>query len=288
MTGPHRTARRLIREAEALLNERGVDSPGLSAQLLMAAVLDLTRPELFLGADRELSTKEETRFGEFVARRGQGEPLAYILGEKEFYGLAFFVTPHVLIPRPETELLIDRALTLFDPAAPLRFADLGTGSGCLAVTLAVHFPRATGVALDISPGALATARDNAIRHGVLERLAFLEGDFSRLLDQGDPFDLIISNPPYVTELEMRDLSHEVAGFEPHGALASGADGLDDIRTVAAVAREMLRPGGVLLMEMGWTQGQAVQALLTSPPLSFASVAILQDLASLDRAAEARA
>jgi len=288
MTGSGGTVRQLVSEAEALLTERGVDSPRLSAQLLMAAVLGLERPELILSADRILSSDEAARFRAFAARRSQGEPLAYILGEKEFYGLAFAVNPHVLIPRPETELIVDRALALFDLAAPLRFADLGTGSGCLAVTIAVHFPKAVGVALDISPGALATARENARRHGVSERLTFLEGDFSLLGAQDGPFDLIVSNPPYVTESEMRELSHEVAVFEPHGALASGPDGLLDINKVAAIARETLRPGGVLLMEMGWTQGPAAHELLTSPPVSFASAAILKDLAGLDRVAEARA
>lgn len=282
------TVRAILGEAGALLAERGVDSPRLSAQLLMAAVLGLGRPELILSANRILTPVEEERFRDLAARRGQGEPLAYILGEKEFYGLCFAVNRNVLIPRPETELLVDRSLTLFDPAAPLRFADLGTGSGCLAVTIAAHFPKATGVALDISPGALATARKNAQRHGVSDRLEFLESDFSLLRKDPGPFDLIVSNPPYVTEAQMRDLSHEVADFEPRGALASGPDGLDAIRTVAAVAREKLRPGGVLLMEMGWTQGPAAQKLLSSPPLSFTSVAILKDLASLDRVAEARA
>ncbi len=288
MPGRHPTLRDILTAARTEFSARAVDSPRLCAEVLLAHVLGLDRTGLLLRMNDPMPEEAAARFEALAARRATGEPLAYILGEREFYGLDFAVTRATLIPRPETELVIDRALELFSRQAPLRFADLGTGSGCLAVTLAVHFPNASGVAVDLSAAALAVARENAVRHGVADRLEFLEGDFSRLDETAGAYDLIVSNPPYVTEAEMGELSREVADFEPHGALVSGPEGLDAIRAVAAIARRKLAPGGIFLMEMGCGQGEAVRNLLESPPLSFEGVTIHKDLAGLDRMAEGRA
>jgi release factor glutamine methyltransferase len=212
-----------------------------------------------------------------MARRAAREPVAYIVGVQEFWSRDFTVTPAVLIPRPETELIIEAAQSLVFSTA----ADIGTGSGCLAITLAAEFPRARVVATDISPAALAVARANAERHGVAGRIAFHE---TRYLEGiAGPFDLIVSNPPYVTDADYGGLAPEVRDAEPRSALTAGADGLDDIREVLRHAGAMLVPGGRLLMEMGHEQAAAVTALVASHP-SLRLVEIRSDLQRIPRMA----
>jgi release factor glutamine methyltransferase len=285
----HPTVRDILAKSEDYLTGRGVDSPRLSAQMLLAHVLGLERLGLFLDMDRPLAEPELARCRELVVRRGRGEPAAYLVGEREFYGLAFVVGPDVLIPRPETEGIIERAEELFPSDARLRFADLGTGSGCLAVTLAVRFPEATGVALDKSPKALAVARENARRHGVSERIEFVCGDFSALSARGESFGLVVANPPYVSQAEYVAASREVAGFEPKSALVpesdapGGATGCECFPVLARVARQCLEPGGVMLMEMGCTQAAAAREAFAG----CAAAEVRRDLAGLDRLLEAR-
>jgi len=283
------TVRDILAKSEAYLSDKGVDSPRLSAQMLVAHVLGLERLGLFLDMDRPLSESELARCRDLVARRGRGEPAAYLVGEREFYGLDFAVTPDVLIPRPETEGIIERARALFPRDADMRFADLGTGSGCLAVTLAVHFPACTGVAVDKSAAALAVARENARRHGVEARLEFVCGDFSALCDRPGRFGLVVSNPPYVSEAEYDGLSPEVAGFEPKSALVpesdapGGATGCECFPVLARVVRECLLPDGAFLMEMGCAQADAAKRAFAG----FAGVTVHRDLAGLDRLLEVR-
>jgi len=283
------TVRDILHKSSAFLAERGVDSPSLSAQLLLGKALGLTRLDLLLQSDRPLAEPELAKARDLVRRRGQGEPVAYILGEKEFYGLAFAVTPACLIPRPETEHIVEEAEARFPREGELAFADLGTGSGCLAVALAVRFPQARGLAVDLSAEALDVARANADRHGVGERLCFAQGDFADLAGLGvEPgsLDCIAANPPYVSAAEYVEVSPEVRNFEPKGALTPGPTGLEAIVALAPAARAALKPGGLLLLEMGWTQAAAVRGILESA--GFAEVRIRKDLASRDRVAVARA
>lgn len=278
------TVREILQKTEIYLREKNVDSPRLSAQMILAHGLGLDRMGLFLDMDRPLQASELDAVRPLAARRGRGEPVAYILGEREFFSLAFEVTPDVLIPRPETELIVEEAIRLFPGDAEMAMADLGTGSGCLAVTLATRFPSARVTALDQSPGALVVARRNAARHNVAERMEFLEATFSELPPVSGGYGLIVSNPPYVSQEEYDTLSPEVASFEPKSALVPvpGQDGLEAYPVVVAVAFKRLAPGGVLMLEIGWKQGQDVKHLLEATEFGFEGVAVLPDLAGLDR------
>jgi len=260
----------------------GVDSPRLSAELLVAHALDCSRMDLTLNRDRAPIGAELDEIKSLLARREAGEPVAYILGEKEFYGLGFRVTPDTLIPRPETEHIVEETEALFPKDSGFRFADLGTGSGILAVTLCTLFPEAAGVAVDISPAALEVAESNARRHGVENRIEFLEADFTEQLFGPGAFDLVVSNPPYVTEGEFAAASREVTGFEPTGALVSGVDGLTHIRAMLPRVEGMLAPGGYLLMEIGCGQGGAIQKIMCGEFARFGDVRLVRDLAGLDR------
>lgn len=217
----------------------------------------------------------EAAYTPLIERRARREPVAYITGVQEFWNRDFTVSPAVLIPRPETELIVEEARSIVFGT----LADIGTGSGCLAVTLAAEFPRARIVATDISVPALAVARANADRHHVGERIEFRE---TRYLEGVDgPFDLIVSNPPYVTDAEYAVLAPEVRDFEPSLALAAGPDGLDGIRAVLSCAAASLRPGGMLLMEIGHGQAAAVHALLV-PTRALTLLRISPDLQTIPR------
>lgn len=281
--------REALQQATRRLAQAEVDAPGLSARLLAGKVLGLTSVQVLTEHLREMRAAELAAFEELVGRRERGEPAAYLLGEREFYGLSFRVTPDVLIPRPETELIVDEVRERFAVEAPLRFVDLGTGSGILAVTLAYEFPKAQGVAVDLSPAALRVARENAQRHDVSDRLDFVLADFMQPLPVAE-VDVIVSNPPYVTWKEYSELSREVADFEPRAALVSGkefGDGLDHVRGLIPHAVKALRPGGVLLIEIGWQQGVAGSKILRESSLRLEEVRVLQDLAGNDRVLVAR-
>jgi release factor glutamine methyltransferase len=242
---------------------QGIDSPRRDAELLIGSALGLDRVGVYVNFDRPLEAGELTRIRTLVARRARREPLQYILGETEFWSLPFRVCPAVLIPRPDTEILVEEALKRAAPEAAIL--DLGTGSGALAVVLAHELPKASVTACDLSPEALAVAADNARRNGVGERLQLLEQDFGKPCS--GEFDLILSNPPYITTGEMEDLMPEVRDHEPHLALAGGEDGLDAIRAILSVAPAALRPGGWLLLEVGQGQADRVEALLAAAGLS---------------------
>ncbi|MGE4551652.1 MAG: peptide chain release factor N(5)-glutamine methyltransferase [Desulfovibrionaceae bacterium] len=265
----------------------GVDSPALSARLLAGHALGLDRVGLATARDRDLTPAQVAAVEALAARREAGEPAAYLLGRKEFYGREFLVDARVLVPRPETEHLVEAALARFDRSAPIRFADLGTGSGALAVTLALEFPNSRGLAVDRSAGALAVARANAAALGAADRLLFLRADFARPLASDAALDLVATNPPYVTEAEYAGLSREVRDFEPPGALVGGPDGLDPLRRIAAAWSPALRAGGWLLAEHGAEQGRGARDVLTpwlpGPP----APATIVDLAGLDRLVAAR-
>ncbi len=269
-----------IQAARALA---GTDAPVLTAQLLLCHVLGLDRVALIAHSEEDVPAEAQAVLDAFLALRLSGEPLAYILGSREFYGRDFEVNAHTLIPRPETEHIIEEALAFFDrqgrTGEPVRFLDLGTGSGCIAVTLAAERPAWRGTALDISAGALDTARRNAAAHGA--ELEFLLADFTRPLPFGEAsFDLIVSNPPYISEKEYAELDAGVRDFEPRSALVPGPEGMEHPRAVAEAARRLLRPGGLFLMEHGWLQGEACRALCAGP--AWGHVHTVRDLAGKDR------
>lgn len=274
------TVLHILQECESRLS--GVDSPRLSAEVLVSEVLQCSRLSLILDRDRLVTNEEQLRIESLVTRRQKGEPLAYILGSKEFYGFDFKVTPDTLIPRPETEHIIEKVEELYPLDATFRFADLGTGSGILAVTLAHFFFNASGVAVDLSSPALKVAQQNAQAHGVKGRLEFLRGDFTRHLFEPEAFDLIVSNPPYVSQQEYDEASHEVIGYEPETALVSGDEGLNHIRAMLPHVAESLRRGGVYLMEIGYQQALAIERFVADFVPGLGRFEVVRDLAGHDR------
>jgi len=267
--------------ASLLKQARGQLAAPREVNLLVCHALGLSLAALYAHPDKPVEAAAAQRSLALIRRRALGEPVAYITGEREFYGLALAVTPAVLIPRPETELLVELALERLPAGSESRVLDLGTGSGAIAVAIAHARPRARIFAVDRSPAALAVARGNACRHG-LDNVAFVEGDWLAPF-AGERFDLIVSNPPYVAagdpHLEQGDLR-----FEPTLALPSGADGLDDLRRIVAAAPHHLRSGGWLLLEHGAEQQPAVLDLLATQ--AFIRCTGHRDLANLLRAVSA--
>jgi release factor glutamine methyltransferase len=241
----------------------GLGTPRLDAELLLAHVLGCDRIRLYMDMDRPLSPTELAAARELVVRRRKREPVAYIRGEREFYRRAFEVTPAVLIPRPDTETLIERALALLPSDREARVLDLCTGSGAISVTLAAELPLATVLATDISEAALEVAARNAKRHAVNDRVQFHHGDLYAALPANERFDLIAANPPYISDAAYATLAQDITAHEPRLALTSGADGLDVLRRLCAETEAWLVPGGTLLFEIGHDQAEAVQALLAA-------------------------
>ena len=269
-----------LQQAIQTLQNAEVDEARLDAELLLAHTLDLDRAAILAQPDRPLTPKELTSFRDLVARRVAREPLPYITGHREFFGLDLVVDARVLIPRPETELLIEHALRIARPVSgSMEIADVGAGSGAIAVTLAVHLPHATLYALDDSAGALAVTAENARRHNVAGRVHCRQGDL--LAPLSGPADLIAANLPYVTTGEWAELLPELRDYEPRAALDGGPDGLDAIGRLLATAGPYLRPGGALLLEIGASQGVAVTALARRC-FPAADVQLHRDYAGLDR------
>jgi len=269
------------------------DAPQLEAELILSHVLDCRRADLYAHPERSLRPQELAAFHSLLDRRALGEPLPYLTGHSEFYALDFAIDPRVLIPRPETEMLIELALThiaqiLSFQRQPdqhprdvrsLVLADVGTGSGCLAVTLAVHAPRAHIYALDLSSDALAVARANAQRHGVANHITFLKSDLLTALPE--PADLVVANPPYIASEEWLTLPQEVREHEPRLALYGGPDGLDIVRRLLRKAPTYLRREGAVLIEIGAKQGPAA-IHLARQAFPTAVTTIHRDLAGRDR------
>jgi release factor glutamine methyltransferase len=284
------TVGRLLAWTTDWLAARGSDAPRLDAEVLLAHVRGCPRIALYTAFDVPVGEAERARFRELVKRRGDGEPVAYLVGNREFFSLSFAVTPAVLVPRPETEGLVVRVLDLCRrPAGAAerpRVLDVGTGSGAIAVTLAKHLPQAEVVAGDVSAAALEVARGNAARHGVADRVEFVECD---LLDHprlAGPWDVIVSNPPYVREDEFDALPRDVRMHEPRGALVAGPTGVEVVGRLAAAAAARLAPGGWLVVEVGPTVATAAAALLAAEA-AFEPGPTLKDLAGLPRIIQAR-
>lgn len=254
--------------------EAGIAGARLEAQLLLARVLECSRMQLYTGFDKPLGEVELAAYKALIRRRLGGEPVAYLLGDQEFWGLPFFVDEHVLVPRPDTETLIEVAVKLrADKAAPCRVLDLCTGSGAIAIALAKELPAATILATDVSPQACAIARKNAERNGFADRVEIREGDLFGPVS-GGRFDLIVANPPYIASAVIDTLSSEVKR-EPRLALDGGPDGLVFYDRICANALEHLAPGGALVVEHGFDQAESVHARFSSAGL--AEITLVHDL-----------
>jgi release factor glutamine methyltransferase len=254
-----------LREATEALRAAGVDAPEREARIL------------------ERHAKDAAQFAEYIARRATREPVAYILGRREFWSLDFEVSPAVLIPRPESETLVETALKHFKHQPPQTILDLGTGSGCLLIALLSEWKEAAGLGVDISPQAIAVARRNALRHTKTPRAMFKTNDWAHDLRQR--FDLVISNPPYITAKELLSLDRDVIAFEPKGALDGGDDGLGPLTRIASGLATVMQPGALEMIELGIDQAASAGRILVNGGLEI--VEIVKDLAARDRVIVAR-
>ena len=256
------TVRKLLEWTEDFLRKKGVESARLEAQILLAHALGCKKIDLYVRHEEEPPEDRRTAFREMIKKRAEGMPVAYLVGYREFYQLDFAVSPAVLIPRPETETLVMEAVRRLKPLVTPRVLDIGTGSGAIAVTIAKQHKTVQITAVDVSPQALAVAKTNAEKHGVADRITFLEGDLFAPV-AGQTFDLVVSNPPYIAQSEFPSLDIGVRDFEPRSALDGGPDGLDFYRRIAADTANHLAPGGSVLVEIGVTQEAAVRDLFAA-------------------------
>lgn len=280
----------LLSQGVRCLAAAGIESARLDAEVLLGHVLAVTRAQLIVAADLWLQADQVQRFEALLQRRLSREPVAYITGRQEFWSLDFQVTRDVLIPRPETERLIEVALTLTGELrsdTPLRVLDIGTGSGVIAVSVATELPWAEIVATDVSTVALEVAQRNAARNEVAGRITFLAGDlFAAIAERIGRFDLLVSNPPYIRRAEIATLEPEVGRWEPRAALDGGVDGLDFYRRIAAAAWQFLTPNGALALEIGADMGGEVCAIFNQAG-RYRDVAVFQDYAGRDRVVGAK-
>ena len=273
------TSRDLAAQIAARLAAAGIEGARSETWLLLAVATGVERAAFMAGGRDTLSAAQQARLDALVRRRLAREPVAYLLGEKEFWSLRFEVGPAVLIPRPETETVVEEVLAqLPDRQRPLRLLDLGVGSGCLLLALLFELPNATGLGIDDSAAALAIARRNAERLGLAARADFRQGCWGEGL--AGPFDVIVSNPPYVAEGDWDGLQPEIRDFEPKAALVAGPDGLAAYRALAPDCARLLAPSGLCALEIGAGQGDAVAALLVAHGLS--EVERCRDLAGIER------
>ncbi|MEN6349693.1 MAG: peptide chain release factor N(5)-glutamine methyltransferase [Syntrophomonas sp.] len=261
--------------------EKGIVNPRLEAEVLLARILEKDRVYLYAHFDKPVNRDEREQFRHYIIRRVKGEPVAYITGHKEFMSLDFQVNPAVLIPRPETELLVELALDLAGGMNEVRICDVGTGSGAIAISLAAYCPTARVFATDISPEALKIARGNAARYG--DKVSFHQGDLLSPLQDKGSFDIIVANLPYIAEAEFRELEPGVREYEPSGALLAPGDGLDIYRRLVPQALKVLSPGGYILMEIDPRQSKKALEMVQG----FSDYHLVQDLAGLDRIVKAR-
>lgn len=275
------TVSRVLRWATDDFKARGIDSPRLDAELLLGAVLGIDRIRIITDSERPLGASELGRFRELILRRRALEPVAYLLGKREFYGRPFLVNADVLIPRPDTEILLEVALRRSQPRSLFgRALDLCTGSGCVAISFAKERPTWHVCGSDLSAAAVAVARQNALRLGAVWNVCWREGDLFSALPSGSRFEVITANPPYIPEEEVAQLDPTIKDFEPHLALSGGDDGFVVTRRIAAEAPSYLVPGGLLAMEIMSGTGDAVASLLTEH--GFQQVEITRDYGGLER------
>ena len=267
----------VLRGTERYLADRGVENPRLNAEHLLAHALGLKRMELYLQFDRPLTESERAPLRDLVKRRGAREPLQHVLGTAEFHGRTFVCDKRALVPRPETEQLVELALEMAKDKPAATILDIGTGSGVIALTIALELPSATLHATDVSPDALGLATENATRHALTDRIIFHQADL--LPPDNARFDLIIANLPYIPAEEIASLSPEVR-HDPASALDGGTDGLDLIRRLIETAPDRLAPGGALLLEIGLGQADAVNTLLSAR--KFRDISVRPDYQNIPR------
>lgn len=270
--------------ARARLKAAQIDSPAIDARLLLECAAGATRADILTDPYRTLTPEQAATFDAYLDRRERREPVSRILGRKGFWKIMLSVTPDVLSPRPDTETVVQEALAAFDEHRAFQVLDLGVGSGAILLAILAERPLATGLGTDVSDEALAVARENAANLGLAGRAAFLRGDWAGGLD-GDSFDLVVSNPPYIREDEMPDLDPEVREHDPRLALVGGADGLDHYRTLSPQILRILRPGGLFLLEIGHTQARAVEKLMRDAGAE--QIRTVKDLALKDRVVSGR-
>lgn len=280
--------REVLTAGQQLLQNQKVESPRLECELLLAHILGVQRHQMYLNEAEPLTSDQKQTFHKLLQRRLKGEPLQYILGAWEFMGLPFKVDPRVLIPRWETEWLVDTILKAVKEREPfLHILDLGTGSGAIAVSLAHYLPQAKVTAVDIQKDALEVAKENAELNGVAHHIKFLNGDmFAPLAMPSNQkrFDVIVSNPPYIPTYELNSLMREVRDYEPVTALDGGVDGMDYYRQIAREAGHYLNEDGFVAMEMGAGQSQSIRKIFLELDRTWQSVEIIQDPAGIDRIA----
>jgi len=275
------TVRRVLEWTTSHLQSHGSETPRLDAEILLAHDRQCDRVQLYTQYAHELTDRQRAVMRDLVKRRANAEPVAYLVGHREFFSLDFKVTPETLIPRPETETLVVELLERAGRLDGPRILDIGTGSGCIAIAAAVNLPATQLTAVDLSEAALSVAQENAETHGVADRVVFLHGDLFEPLEPGRRFDVIVSNPPYVREDEFATLPETIRWHEPKSALVSGVDGLEVVRRLIADAPQYLVPGGSLLIEIAPEQATAVKERLAE---RFADVKIVQDLSRVERVA----
>jgi release factor glutamine methyltransferase len=294
MDSPHEisvTLRSVLKQAADMLSSNRIERARLEAELLLAHILDLRKEDLIIRPNQELTDPQEENFHQLIERRCRKEPLAYIVGHREFWSLEFKVNPKVLIPRPETEGVVERLLNLAGDEAyekAIRILDVGTGSGILAIVAALEFPKARVTAVDNSDDALEVARRNALRHQVADRIEILEMDLMRgwNLPPNDCYDYILSNPPYIPSKELEQLMPDVRDYEPRAALDGGPDGLACYRCIVANAFPYLKPGGHLIFEVGDDQAGLVKQSLQAHG-GWNEIEVIQDLSGHDRVVSTR-
>jgi release factor glutamine methyltransferase len=280
------TVRRIIDWTTAHLKKHGSDTPRLDAEILLAHARGCRRIEIYTRFDEVLSERERSAMRDLVRRRAQSEPVAYLVGHREFFSLDFQVTPAVLIPRPDTETLVVELLDVAKPLSAPRILDVGTGSGCIAIAAAVNHPTAQITATDANDAALAVARENALQHRVVERIAFRSGDVFAPVEQDEPFDIVVSNPPYIAEHEKETLQNDVRKYEPHEALISGPSGLEVLFRLIDEAPRHLAPAGTLMLEISPEQSKAVAGRMDSSG-RFEDIRVVKDLPGLARVVRGR-
>lgn len=280
------TARRLLQRGAAELGDAGVRDARFEAELLLRHAMGCSREWLFARLNEPVAPGASGYFFQLVERRRGRVPIQHLLGEQEFYGLSMRVTPAVLIPRPETEGVVEEALAELEGRDGPRVADVGCGSGCISVALAIHLAGAVITAIDASPAALAVARENAELHGVSERVTFVVSDLLEPVVEPGSLDAVVSNPPYIPDAELAGLEPEVAEHEPREALSGGGDGFLVISRLLPQARRALGKGGVLVMEIGHGQDERIAELVAREGLELLRIAT--DLAGIPRVVVARA
>lgn len=280
------TIGKILKWTENFFAERGIESPRLDAEVLLAHVLNKERIYLYVHFDEPLQAGELASFRELVKKRAARIPVAYLTGEREFMGLKFKVNKDTLIPRPDTEILVQAAVDALTKIGgnEIHFADIGTGSGAIALSILKFIPEATAETVDIAAGALKIAKENAVNLGVADRITFHNGDLLAPLNKGsNSYSAIISNPPYIPQKDIATLAPEVKNAEPLTALAGGEDGLDFYRRLTADAPQLLITGGFIALEVGINQAAAVAALAKNNPLINAdTVKIIKDYAGIER------